>query len=502
MRHRTWCTCGLRRDLDAGKRQAGHGVYVPPAGQRAFERARFSEKAGDHTGAAMNYDEAAETGHPMVLLAEARFYLRGPEGRDPAKAKEALERAILVPSEWQGDAQFLLGKMLVRGDGVPVELERGQQLLQLATENGTLGAPAELARSLERNGSTDTARIDALWMTAADRGDEQAIVRVAERALASGKKREELPEVTSRAMTALIQRAEEGDANAMRSLAKIYSEGTLAPQDKELAVAWLERAANAGDAQSATRLATVTRGTGRDEERISWLTKGAEAGDPRAAGGLAQAYLDGEGVQADPQKAEKGVGSSRHRRRRQCDHGSLRPGLCRGQGRSKGRPARTEDAGDFSCTRRQPGCSRTSRVSIFVVRTCRPSGARGYYAEAALQAGDELIKTPYGRALLEGKAVPADPKRGIELLSEAAAQGDPLASTQLGIAYLDGNGVGKDLDKAVPLLRVGAEAGNASAMNRLAQVMLSGDPTYGHEASGIAMLEKAAEAGHPPPRQN
>ncbi|HEX2529213.1 MAG TPA: hypothetical protein VHL31_23310 [Geminicoccus sp.] len=487
--------CGTTWTPESGK--TATAFNVPPAASRAFERARRAEKSGDRYGATMNYDEAAQSGHPMVLLFEARYYLRGPDNRDPVKAKAALERAVLVPSEWQADSAYLLGKMLVRGDGVPVEMERGQQLLQMAADGGAAGAAAELARTLERNGSTDTARIDALWAEAAEVGDEQAMVRVAERELAKGKTREQIPEASSRAMASLQARAADGDVNAMRSLARIYRDGSLAPADEEQALYWLEQAAEAGDTQSATRLAAVTRGTGRDAERLRWLTTAAEAGDPRAAGGLAAAYLNGEGVTADPQKAQAWAA-------RAIEGGDTAAmavfgrAYVEGRGVPKDVPRGLQMLEEAAAKGDPRGAANLARLYLRAEDVPADPEKAAAYAEAALAAADDVsVKTAYGRALLEGETVPADAARGIELLTEAAAAGDPLASTQLGIAYLDGNGVSKDVGAAVPLLQAGADAGNASAMNRLAQVLMSGDSTYGHMPSGIAMLEAAAEARHP-----
>jgi len=470
---------------------------VPADAQRAFERARFAEKFGDRYGATANYELAAASGHPKVLLFEARYYLRGPEGRDPARAKVALERAVLVESEWQGDAQYLLGKMLVRGDdGVPPEPERGMPLLEAAAAAGAPGSAAELARTLERSGSTDQARIDELWAQAAAAGDEQGIVRHAERLVASGDGGPATAAAVAAAMTALNEHADSGDVNAMRQLAQVYERGTLAPADPEQARRWLARAAEAGDASSATRLARLTRESGGSEDEwLNLLRRAADAGDPRAAGGLARAYLDGDGVERDPEQAEawaaKAIAGG--------DTGTMAV-FGRAYAEGRGLP---RDVPRGLALLEEAAAANEVRAYAYLARLylraedVPPDQAKAIrYAEEAVAAGDVATKGNYGRALLEGKVVPADPQRGIALLKEAAAEGDALASTQLGIAYLEGTGVPVDTGQAVPLLEVGAASGNASAMYRLAQVLL--DPGSGQHdgAAGLAMLEQAAAAGH------
>jgi TPR repeat protein len=470
---------------------------IPLQAKLAFERARLSEKSGDNYGARMNYDMAAASGHPKVLLFEARYYLRGPDNRDPLKARAALEQAVLVESPWKGDAQFLLGKMLVRGDdGVEVEADRGEALLQAAADAGVAPAAAELARTLERSGSDDSARIDALWAVAAEGGDENAIVRSAERQIAQGKTRAEISDLATQAMMSLNERAEEGDVNAMRSLAKIYGEGTLAPADKELSLAWLERAVNAGDAQSATRLARALRDSGRTEERIDLLTQAAEAGDPLGAGRLATIYLEGNGVPKDIAQAEKWAAVA-------IEGGDTLTmarfgrAYVEGQGVAKDVPRGLQ-------LLEQADAEGSTLASAYLARIylraedVRPDPKKAaLYADKAVAADYAWIKAAYGRALLDGKNVRRDRKRGIELLREAAGAGDGLASTELGVAYLQGNGVPRNVGEAIPLLRAGAESGNASAMNWLARTLLDEKSPHYDQAGGIQMLQQAADAGHP-----
>lgn len=470
---------------------------VPADAKGAFERARLSEKSGDRYGAELNYGQAAQSGHPMILLFEARYYLRGPDHRDPAKAKIALEQAVLVPSEWRADSQYLLGKMLVRGDdGVVPEPERGEQLLEESAAAGNVPAAAELARTLERNDSPDSARIDALWAAAAAGGDAQAIVRTAERQLAAGKTREEIPDIVTKAMASLQERAAGGDVNAMRSLAKIYAEGSLAPADRAQSLRWLEQAAKAGDTQAATRLARAIRGTGRTEERFSLLTSAAEAGDPQAAGRLAKAYLEGDGVKPDMAEAQRWAA-------RAIEGGDLGTmarfgrAYVEGQGLDQDVPRGLQMLEEAQAQGNVLASAYLARIYLRGEDVPADPAKATRYAEEAVAAGDVGIKAAYGRALLEGKGVPADRKRGIKLLREAADEGDGLASTQLGIAYLEGTGVAKDVAAAIPLLEVGAASGNASAMNWLARVLLDPDSGFADEAAGIVMLEQAAAAGHP-----
>lgn len=64
---------------------------------------------------------------------------------------------------------------------------------------------------------------------------------------------------------------------------------------------------------------------------------------------------------------------------------------------------------------------------------------------------------------LRGIGVPADPAKGLGLLTLAAKQRDPAALRLLGVAYAEGAGVPADPAAAEKYLRRAAEGGDAEA---------------------------------------
>lgn len=468
---------------------------VPWGAQNDLKIARSREKSGDLAGARVDLADAAATGHPYALYTYARAMLKEP-GRDSAKAAAALEGAVGPVSAWQANSAYLLGRLLARGDGVPQDDARARQLMEMAVQAGIPGSEGELARILERDPTADPARVEALLQKAADQGDERATVRLVDVKLARGVPRASMPGEVGAALAILNQGAAEGDPAAMRALARAYGQGTLVPADPDQEMAWLERAAKAGDAQSATRLATRLRGTGRDEERIALLRQGAEAGDVRAQAGLARAYLEGDGVPMDRGEALHWGGLAMNAGdtatmtlfgKAYLDGDQLPKDVAR----ATTLLTRAADGGDARAA------AALARLYLRAEDVAPDPVLARRYADQAIAAGDVPTMTALGRALVDGKTMPADPAAGVALLQRSAATGDPIAKTQLGIAYLDGVGTPVDKRRAFQLLLDGAKAKQPSAMNRLAGMLLGDDAAYRDVPTGIGMLKAAAAAGHP-----
>jgi hypothetical protein len=103
--------------------------------------------------------------------------------------------------------------------------------------------------------------------------------------------------------------AENNNANAQYTLAKMYATGAGVPQDKPEAVKWFRKAAaqNHVNAQLAL-FSTYSTGDGvavDQAEALEWCRKAAEGGQPTAQSSLATKYFTGEGVETDEVEAYK-----------------------------------------------------------------------------------------------------------------------------------------------------------------------------------------------------
>jgi TPR repeat protein len=114
---------------------------------------------------------------------------------------------------------------------------------------------------------------------------------------------------SQRAIAALKQQAESGDARAEVELGVAYASGDGVPVDAQEAVRWFQKAADQGDAAgeySLSEMFLTGRGVNADfTQGLKWLRKSAEHGDPRGQFNLAAIYEQGQGVPKDETEAAK-----------------------------------------------------------------------------------------------------------------------------------------------------------------------------------------------------
>jgi TPR repeat protein len=96
-----------------------------------------------------------------------------------------------------------------------------------------------------------------------------------------------------------------------------------------------------------------------------------------------------------------------------------------------------------------------------------------------------------GLSYITGSGVPQDPKRGFELLQEAAEGGDNEALCNLAVCYLKGVGVPQDPKKAVELFQKAISLGNTQALLQLARCYLSGAGVPQDQTKAIELFERA-----------
>ena len=97
--------------------------------------------------------------------------------------------------------------------------------------------------------------------------------------------------------------AEQGDAEAQASLARMYFTGRGIDRDQDAAIAWFRHAAESGHVASQVHLGMISAQVGNFELAAKWLTMAAEAGDAAGMTNLAALYFRGLGVERDPARA-------------------------------------------------------------------------------------------------------------------------------------------------------------------------------------------------------
>ncbi|MGE0014679.1 MAG: tetratricopeptide repeat protein [Candidatus Methanomethylophilaceae archaeon] len=87
-------------------------------------------------------------------------------------------------------------------------------------------------------------------------------------------------------------------------------------------------------------------------------------------------------------------------------------------------------------------------------------------SEGGLAAGSYRMGLMYR----DGKGVPQDMGKGLELITDAADKGFDQALVALFYMYRDGCGTDRDMQKAIEFLKKAAEKGNEEAISRLEEL--------------------------------
>ncbi|HUU19845.1 MAG TPA: tetratricopeptide repeat protein [Sedimentisphaerales bacterium] len=110
--------------------------------------------------------------------------------------------------------------------------------------------------------------------------------------------------------------------------------------------------------------------------------------------------------------------------------------------------------------------------------------------------GDTSAMCSLGRAYFEGRGVPQDYTKAVELFRKGAEAGDPNAMVNLGFLYDIGRGVSQDYTEAAEWFRKSAEAGNIKGMSNLGVMYTYGRGIPQDYTKAIKWLRKSAEAGN------
>ena len=234
----------------------------------------------------------------------------------------------------------------------------------------------------------------------------------------------DMSEITAEGVTQLRLAAEQDDVQAMSSLAKCYWHGTGVRQDKEIAIAWWQRAAAQGDSSAQFTLALCKLngdGFGKDEHwAIREIATLADAGNKEALEWQAGTRAKAEGHNLEAQYLWL----------------MSIPALVKW---------------DWDVSEADHDMAKT-----WLER-----------AVAQSDAGAKLVLSScYGGNTWEFLGIPKDNKKEIELELEAAKLGNAEAQAYIGASYMYGDNVIKDADKGYGFLRLGIAKLGGTAKDR------------------------------------
>lgn len=226
------------------------------------------------------------------------FLLPAPAGESPPDVPALKVKAAAGDLE----AQFLLGRALLRGEGVPKDLPEAFRLLRPAAESGHAGAMGAYGFMLSRGLGTEKNEGAAIeWLR------KSAALGVATSQLNLGimtLKGLGTPQNTADGLALIEKAANAGQAEAMVRLAEAwhFGEPGLAA-DPAKAVLWSEQAAAAGNAQGQNLLGMMREnglGLARDYGMAAeWYRKAAVQHHAKAQANLGRLLSNGRGVPMD-----------------------------------------------------------------------------------------------------------------------------------------------------------------------------------------------------------
>lgn len=186
------------------------------------------------------------------------------------------------------------------------DLEAGRKRLKQAADGGVADAEFAYATySLMGTAGVPQSKptANAFYERAAQHGNKLAMYNIGI-SYADG---DGLPRDPAKAFKWFQAAANAGVPEGMLQTGKFMEKGLGTARNPAGAKSWLQRAADAGNAEANGLLAEMSGdegGKGSGGDRIKYLQKAADGGDAQAMNDLGLAYLNGEGVPKDVNKAK------------------------------------------------------------------------------------------------------------------------------------------------------------------------------------------------------
>ena len=362
----------------------------------------------------------------LVLAVMCSSFARADDLKDVlngVRADQKLSYAQYLAKQGDADAQYYLGKMYEKGEGVIQDHVLAQMWYNLAASNGNVNG--RVLRDLRATEMTPTQIAKAQRM--AEYCKKTNYCDYISGDLKDGLKAF-VKEEYAKAFKLLQPEAAIGDSTAQSTLGTMYFLGHGVTQDKKEAVRLYRKAADQGLAEAQYALGRIySEGEGVDrEEAAKWFRKAAEQGEVDAQFHLGSAYSSGEGVTQDKKEAVKWF-------RKAAEQGHMIAQFFLGWTYQMGKNV-TQDYKE-------------------AVKWYRMAAEQGY-AKA---------QSHLGSIYDSGQGVTQNYKEAVKWLRLSAEQGDTESQHNLGAKYANGQGVTKNYVQAHMWLNLAASNGEKIA---------------------------------------
>lgn len=418
---------GLGREADPAKAHEWYGKALTAfvaAEQCAEERQRpyLQYRIGKMYAAGLGYEL------PVVPDEEGGD---GKAGKDYESAAAWFSRAVSAGHKY---AQYSLGGLYYRGQGVTQNYSQAFNLYQRSAEQGNPYASYEMAK-MYRDGIGVAANAEH-----SERCFEQAF---------SGFCRLE---------------AQSHDDKLQYRLGQMLHTGTGTGKDDRAAEAYWERAAQLGNvnAQYALGKLWLEHGTGDQKQAVAWLEKAAEAEHASAQYALATIYLAGEAIAKDVTKAMELFTKAA---KQGHDYAAYQLGkqFLQGEEIEKDVEAAIRWLKQSAASNNQYAQYSLGKLYLDGEDVEKDVRTAVTYLKESANQNNAFAEYRLGRLYLLGEDVEADVKEAVQWLERSASQGNPYAQYALGKLYLCGHEVPRDKEKAIPYLEASAAQGNIYA---------------------------------------
>lgn len=405
-------------------------------------------------------ERAAAANHPIAqfLLAE--------EGQAGAQRVQWLERAAQLGST---SAEFALGMAYAYGDGVPTDDRAAVKWYQRAAEKGHVAAQSSLGWRYLYGVTLTKDEVQALiWMRRA---------------------------------------AAQGDTLSMGNLVRVLLTRADDTSRSE-ALGWIQRLAEAGQAQYQGVLAAIYSGqhskfgTGHldQAEALRWLKKAAAQGNGAAEVVVGNAYSDGHGVAVDVAQAIRSYERAAERGNKEADLNLARVYLF-GRGGTAHKPDKVRfhlaraGLSDDPSIRKQAEDLRNPTLRWVDAKSQQYDWSR---VRNDAEAGDREAQRLLGAGYLQGNlGLPKSLEKAYPWFLKAAAQGDPESMNNVGYTLYSGFLGPVDFVAARRWFEKAARAGFSNSMVSLARMNERGEAGKPNPKQALDWLLKAGEANNP-----
>jgi hypothetical protein len=289
----------------------------------------------------------------------------------------------------------------------------------------------------------------------------------------------------------LLPKAEAGDAEAQLKIGRIYQAGKQVEADPSVAVEWIRKAAEQGNAEAESLMGfAYEHGEGVEADfltALDWHKKAAKQGIVASYASVGSCYLYCKLL--DP-KPHAGVTW-------------LRKGAIAGEVNAQAALGRLYLWGWGRVTIDSNNTLAEKWLKA-AAKQGRPQDQYNYaemyydkevYSKIMLDPLKDSVAQDFPKAIVllasmhrEGKGLPVDHDKAVELLNRAAVSEYPPAIHDLGIAYLEGNGVEQDVDGSFRRFTKAAEMGYVDAQRYIALAYLDGVGVEKDTVLGYAWL--------------